>query len=159
MSKITSILVFVAISTFTLIGCQEQPNFFRNDYSDVPPLPDTTNAISETVTPDGIRIYVVEEGDPESFAVTIRDNIEAYFTVYQAETDQILQSSYANGVTSAQRIGNVGNQGVIEFVGDNLYSGISGMQSGERRVLIYPEELNITNGELIIDFELDVVIY
>lgn len=153
------ILLFFGFLVLLTASCQEQINFFATDYSDVPPLPDTANAISRTVTLNGITVYVTQEGDPDGFAVTIRDNIDAFFTVYSAETGQILQSTYANGVTSAQRIPNVGNQAAVNFIGANLYEGISGMRAGERRVLLYPDSLTDRDIPMIVDFELDEVLY
>lgn len=159
MNSIRTISLFSLLLAFLTFSCQDTPNFFETDYSDVPPLADSTSALSGTVTSGGIKIYVIEEGDPESFSVTIRDNINAFFTVYNATTDEIIQSTYANGVTSAQRIANVGNQGAIELIGNQLFSGISGMRSGERRVLVYPDSLTTQDIPVIVDFELEEVIY
>lgn len=159
MNSIRTISFFGFFLAILTISCQDTANFFETDYSDVPALADTTSALSRTVTMNGITIYVIEEGDSESFSVTIRDNINAFFTVYNDVTDQIVQSTYANGVTSAQRIANVGNQGAIQLVGNQLFPGISGMQSGERRVLVYPDSLTERDFPVIIDFELQEVIY
>lgn len=144
-----------------LSACQDNSPSFATDFTDVPPLPDTTSAVSSTVTQSGVTVYVVEEGNPQSLDLTIRDNVFAYYSVRVASTGEIIQSSYANGVTAAIRISNIGSQSVINNLGGNLTNAILGMKEGERRVLLFPESANTYPGDedLIVDFELETIIF
>lgn len=157
-TRVKSLLSVLLLSL--LVGaCNDDNQIFTNDYSDAPPLPDTTNALSKTITPEGLKIYTITKGDTTTFEITIRDNVFAYFTSRTASNDNIVQSTYANGITTPFRISNVGGQNTVTYVQGRLYDGVAGMYEGERRVLVYPDSLTSINRELIIDFELEAVIY
>lgn len=160
-TNIAKSLFSLLILSILFSACQDSTPSFETDFTDVPPLPDTTSAVSSTVTEDGVTVYVIEEGSSESLDLTIRDNIFAYYSLRVASTNEILQSSYANGVTVAKRISNIGSQSEISYVGRNLNDATLGMKEGERRVLVFPDSANFYPGDesIILDFELETIIF
>ena len=128
------------------------------DYSDAPAFPDTSNAVSKVISNTGLIYYVITEGDSSSFELTIRDDMFVYFTTRNLDGD-IVSSSFVNGSTSPRRVNNVGLQTTISFGGQGLIEGILGMQEGERRLLVIPNEINTTDQTITIDFELVAIAY
>lgn len=154
---------FTILLLFTLIvllisACNENSSQFVADYSDAPPLADTTTALSKVTFESGLIYYQVEEGNPESFDVVIRDDIIVYYTT-RLENGDTVASSYVNGSTTPVRVNNVGAQLVISFVGEGFVTGVIGMKEGERRVLVIPENLNTAGQTLTLDIELETIDY
>lgn len=152
--------VLIGILVTFIASCKTDDYYYTNDFSTVPELPDTTNALSKTITDDGLIIYVIKEGDSTgNVQLTIRDQVYAYYTSRVAETGQILQSTYANGFTTPAIVDGFSNQAYIYYVSTTLFQGVEGMYPGEQRVLVFPEELTTAGTGLIIDFELYSITY
>jgi hypothetical protein len=152
--------LFVSLSVIILFSaCGDDSNPFRTDYSDVPELPDTTGAITTMVNNDGVTIYVMDEGDPESLGVTIRDDVYIYYSTRIATDMTIIQSSYANGSSQPTRVNDIGAQASINYVGDNLFRAMQGMKEGGRRVLVFPDSVNTSSSDLILDIELEQIVF
>ena len=159
-SKILTLFILVAIA---VTACDEDNNPFEIDYSDVPSLPDTTaQGVTKVTTESGLIYYVITEGDPESFEVVIRDDIEIYYTG-RTEDGEIFESSYGNGSTTPDRFNDIGsyaNSRGNNSKGEGFVEGILGMFEGERRVLVIPPDLNrTTSSTLIYDIELESIEY
>ena len=157
------ILSFLTLSIVAFAACNEDSNPFRIDYSDAPPLPDTTaQGVSKISTGSGLIYYVISEGNPESFEVVIRDDIQIYYTG-RTEDGEIFESSYGNGSTSPDRFNDLGSYVSARGTnskGEGFVEGILGMYEGERRVLVIPPELNRTaSSTLIYDIELETIEY
>tara|TARA_R110000868_G_scaffold37111_10_gene131543 strand:+ start:30716 stop:31201 length:486 start_codon:yes stop_codon:yes gene_type:complete len=151
--------LFITFSILFLSACNNNnSNPFVADYSDAPPLPDTSSAISKVTFESGLIYYLIEEGNPESFDVVFRDDIIAYYTT-RLEDEEIIGSSYINGSTSPVRVNNVGDQSTINYVGSGFAEGVIGMKEGERRVLVIPSEINSTSETLIFDIDLVTIEY
>ncbi|MEQ9308805.1 MAG: FKBP-type peptidyl-prolyl cis-trans isomerase [Balneolaceae bacterium] len=138
-------------------ACNNDSNPFVADYSDAPPLPDTTSALSKITFESGLIYYLIEDGNPESFDLVIRDDAYMYYTTRL--DGEIIGSSYVNGSTSPVRVNNVGTQSTINYVGDGFVEGVLGMKEGERRVLVIPEDLNSTTETLVFDVEIETIDY
>ncbi len=158
--KIFSLIILTAL---IVSACNENSNPFRVDYSDVPPLPDTTaQGVTKVITESGLIYYVITEGNPESFEVVIRDDIQIYYTG-RTEDGEIFESSYGNGSTTPDRFNDIGsyvNGRGNNSKGKGFVEGILGMIEGERRVLVIPSDLNRTESSFIIyDIELETIEY
>ena len=134
------------------------PYYFTNDYSDAPDFPDTTTAISKVIDEDGLAIYTLQEGHGD-LEVTIRDNVYIYFTGFYRTTnrDDIFESSYVNGSTSASIVTGVGNYSTTK--GEGFVRGILGMKVGERRALVVPDSLNVYGVPVYYDIEVASIEY
>ncbi|GAB5409296.1 MAG: hypothetical protein BalsKO_16610 [Balneolaceae bacterium] len=150
-------LLLVLCTILIVSACNEDSNPFIADYSDAPPLADTTSALSKVTSESGLIYYVIEEGDSESFDLVIRDDVFMYYTT--RIDDEIIASSYVNGSTSAIRVNSVGSQTSIGFVGDGFVEGVLGMKEGERRVLVIPSDLNTTSETIVLDVEVETIDY
>lgn len=151
-------LLLVAFSILFVSACNNDSNPFVVDYSDAPPLADTTSALSKVTFESGLVSYLIEDGNPESFNVVIRDDIIVYYTTRLVD-GEIVASSYVNGSTSPIRVNNVGTQSSISFVGEGFAEGVVGMKEGERRVLVIPESSNTTNQTIVFEIELEAIDY
>lgn len=147
-------------------GCKKDDYYFRNDYSTVPVLPDTANAISNTVTEDGLRIFVIAPGDSSQLQVNIRDRIYFYSSTrstrydnYGENEDAVLQSSYANGLSTMYSISNLSAQTTVSYVPTTFGDAVLGMYEGEHRVVIFPDSLTAIGQELVLDIELEEIGY
>ena len=123
-------------------------------------MPDTTAALSKVTLDNGLIYYVITEGNPESYDVTIRDDIFIYYTTRRSN-DDVVQSSYANGNTAPTRVNNVGTKSTLNFIGDGIIGAVVGMKEGERRVAYIPSGLNTLSSDetLTFDVELESVDY
>lgn len=153
-------LLFLSLVSIMISACGGDDNIFRNDYSDAPELPDTTNVVSKVISDTGLIYYVISEGDTTSFDVAIRDDMFVYYTTRTTD-GEIVASSFVNGSTEPDRVNNIGSQSTISFVGDGFVEGVLGMYEGERRVLVIPAELNTTSTSetIILDIELETIEY
>ncbi|MBO6523969.1 MAG: FKBP-type peptidyl-prolyl cis-trans isomerase [Balneolaceae bacterium] len=153
----------ILLTGIILSACDDDSNPFRIDYSDVPPLPDTTaQNVTKVTTESGLIYYVITEGNPESFEVVIRDDIQIYYTGRTQDGD-IFESSYGNGSTTPDRFNDIGsyaNGRGTNSKGEGFVEGILGMLEGERRVLVIPSNLNTTESSIIVyDIELETIEY
>ncbi len=143
----TSLLVSLFISLF-LVSCKED-NRFRIDFSDVPPPFSISNPVSVDTTDSGLIIYVLEEGSG-SVEVNPRDHIRFYFTKrFYDDKDEILSSSYANGVTkpNTEAVTTAGNP--RDAIREKQFrEGVIGMKEGEKRVLLLTPPILSYNGNL-----------
>ena len=164
-----SLLIF-SLVLFVASACGDDTYYYENDYSDVPDLADTTSAISKTTTDDGIIIYVIEEGDTTDLQVGMRDLLGVYCTTRYADTEQyqgedaIVQSTYANGITTSYAITTAGGSAsssttCYEYAPSYFADGILGMYTGGHRVLYFPDSLTALSSDLVIDFELEAIQY
>lgn len=161
--KNLKILAFIIFTALVVSACNEDSNPFIIDYSDVPPLPDTTaQSVTKVTTDTGLIYYVITEGNPESFEVVIRDDILIYYTG-RIDDGTIFESSYGNGSTSPDLFSDIGsyvNGRGTSSKGSGFVEGILGMVEGERRILVIPPDLNTTTSTtLIYDIELETIEY
>ena len=168
MFKNVTLSFFFLLSAIFVVGtaCDDDTYYYQNDYSDVPDLADIDTAITSWVTENGLTIYVMETGDSTGLQVGIRDNISVYITSrnasvdnYETNEDAILQSSYANGITTPTTLSGLSSQTTIYYVSTTLGDGLYGMYEGEHRILYYPDSLTTLGQPMVIDVELDEVEY
>lgn len=157
------ILAFFIFAAVAVTACNEDSNPFEIDYSDAPPLPDTTaQGVTKVTTESGLIYYVITEGDPESFQVVIRDDVLIYYTG-RTEDGEIFESTYGNGSTIPDRFTEIGsyvNSRGTSSKGEGFVEGVLGMFEGERRVLVIPPDLNRTSSTtLVYDIELETIEY
>lgn len=152
--------LFIVITLFVGTACNDDDGIFRIDYSSVPELPDTTTALSKITLDNGLIYYVITEGNPESYEVTIRDDIYIYYSTRTTD-DNIVQSSFANGNTAPTRVNSVGAKASLNYVGEGIIGGVLGMKEGERRVVYIPAGVNSLTSDqaLIFDVELESIDY
>lgn len=159
------LVIFFAI--FLIQGCGGDGGFFSGpEYENVPPLPDTTQAVSDSTTKDGLTIYVMERGSGP-FKVISRDRVIVRYTG-RTKDGEIFDSTYRKNITT-RRLANLtpvpipGRTGApISPLIEGFRRGLLGMKEGERRVLVIPPSLGYGNNEghslqndtLIFDVEL-----
>lgn len=140
-------LVTLCLAIFLIQGCGDDGGGFFSgpDFENVPPPFDTTQAVSDSTTEDGLTIYVIEEGYGE-FQVISRDGVSIRYTG-RTEDGEIFDSTYKNGRTTGRllnltetTIPGPGNQPISPLI-DGFRRGILGMVAGEKRVLVIPPSL------------------
>lgn len=172
---------FLSIFTVCLVllvmqSCGEDNRFTGPDYSEVPPPFDTTEAISDSTTPDGLKIYTIAEGYGNPERVMIRDQVQVYYTG-RTDDGKIFDSTYRNGITSPGILRNLTTQPIPSQTGrtvspliEGFRLGLIGMAEGEKRTIVIPPHLgyggaqegrsgyNLRNDTLIFDVELEEIL-
>ncbi len=153
-----------AASLLILIGAcaGDGNNIYRIDYSGAPDLPDTTQALTDTVTASGLHYYVIAEGEGP-YEVAIRSDFDVYITVRLLD-DKVIDSSYRNGATTPRSMGPSSGTTLNDLV-EGVKEGLLGMKEGEHRVLVVPPELAYGSSEgskyqyetLVVDLKIDEI--
>lgn len=115
-----------------------------------PPDPyDTSQAVNDSTTEEGLTIYIIDEGNgrPEK-TVETRDQVYARYTG-RTEDGEAFDSSYRNGSEDPRLFQNLYPNPItspstgqtISPLVDGFRSGMLGMKEGEKRTLIIPPEL------------------
>lgn len=121
------------------------------DYSEAPAPFDTTNAVSSNHFDNGLKIYIIEEGDG-NFEVTKNDQIQVRFTGRTTD-GEIFDSSYRNGSNQPVTFNNLtagstsGGRGSSSPLIDGFRIGLMGMIEGERRTIVVPPELGYSDSQ------------
>lgn len=141
-------LIFVAAVFIQSCGGEDP---FSIDYSQVPPPFDRDEAVRDTVLPQGVEIYVIEEGDG-AFEVTFKDQIRVKYTG-RTEDGEIFESSYARASEAdtnfVSRLSNLYPYPVqrrfsprpIPPLIEGFRKGLYGMKPGEKRIIVVPPEM------------------
>lgn len=147
--KKNNLFLFLLVSAFCIMQSCKGEDPFRIDYSEVPPAFNASEAVRDSVLPQGVKIYVVQEGDGQ-FQVTFKDVIDVKYTGRTAE-GEIFESSYAirfrNDADQTQLFQNLypytlenGQRDIPPLV-EGLRKGLIGMRPGEKRIIVVPPEL------------------
>lgn len=155
--------VFATLLLILIGACAgDGNNIYRIDYSGAPDLPDTSQALTDTVTASGLQYYVMAEGEGP-YEIAIRSDFDVYITVRLLD-DEIIDSSYRNGSTSPRSIGPSSGTTLNDLV-SGVREGLLGMKAGEHRVLIVPSDLAYGSSEgstyqyetLVVDLKIDQI--
>ena len=156
-SRIKGFLLTALACSFILIGCETDNNPFQLDYTLAEALLfDQADAISTEVRESGLTIHVLENGSGIN-EVVARDNITIYYTIRFKPTNDIIESSYANNVTLPLQFSGIANASSTK--GDGFVEGILGMKEDEKRILIIPPDISVYSDTVIVDVELDSILY
>jgi FKBP-type peptidyl-prolyl cis-trans isomerase len=119
-----------------LTACDDGFSFRPPDFSLVPEPFDISN-ITPVTTPEGLVIYVVQEGEAFLGPVTARDRVLVRYTL-RLEDGTIEDSSYRERNPDPIRFG-------LSDVIRGFREGMIGMVEGEKRVVIVPPSLGYGN--------------
>lgn len=155
-TKIFGILLFTLISTFLLTGCDPESNPYRVDYSLAKANIFDITGIESRTTESGLIIYDLEPG-AGSLEVVSRDNILLYYTIRFKSSDAIIESSYANNSNFPVQFNGIAAKG--NRIGDGFVEGVMGMKEGEKRVVMIPSSESVYSDTVIVDLELDSILY
>lgn len=144
------------------------------DYSNAPPPFDTTEA-DKVSKPNGLTIYIIEEGNGV-FEVEVIDQITVYYTGRKKD-GTIFASSYDNQGSDFATFPNltpidiVSPQGIVSPLIEGFRLGLLGMVENEKRTIVIPPGLgygesregtrtyDLRNDTLIYDVELAGIFY
>lgn len=144
-SALTFLLPILLIA-FVIQSCGDNSTNFRQiEYT--PPEPfDINNAVSDSTTEDGLKIYVIEEGNGKSGVVS-RDQLRVRYTG-RTEDGEVFESTYRNGDSTPGILRNLTPNPITSPQGrrinplvDGFRRGLLGMREGEKRKLVIPPEL------------------
>lgn len=137
-------------------SCDEDNNIFRVDYSLAEELLFDTAGALRTTTDSGLIIYELDAGSGP-LEVVSRDNILLYYTIRFKPTDQIIESSYGNNSTFPLQFNGIANAAGRQ--GDGFVEGVLGMKEGAKRVVLIPPTLSVYSDTVIVDLELDSILF
>ncbi len=124
---------------------------FSVDYSQVPPPFESSEAVRDSVLPQGVKIYVIEEGSG-LFEVTFKDQIVVKYTGRTA-SGKIFFSSYArrsdNDTDFTVTLSNLYPYPIrvprsprpVPPLVEGFRKGLYGMQPDEKRIIVVPPEM------------------
>lgn len=145
----TFLSLLAVLSVIILIqACGDGPSYYRQPELTPPEPFDTTQAISDSTTEDGLTIYFIEGGDgrPDK-KVEPRDQVYVRYTG-RTEDGEAFDSSYRDSsqnptlfqnLTPVPKTSSNGQQ--ISPLVEGFRQGLIGMIEGEKRTLIIPPEL------------------
>lgn len=140
----------IALSTILILqSCGKDPA--GPDFSSAPPPFDTTSAVSDTTTPDGLTIYTIQEGYG-AFKVVSRDQVRIKYTGRTAD-GKIFDSTYQDGFSNARTFQNLtpipisSGFGQVSPLIEGFRRGIIGMKPGEKRTVVVPPSLGYGEAE------------
>lgn len=166
-------LLILPLAVLLIQSCSDNSTGPVN-FDEAPPPFDTTTAIIDSTTNDGLQIYIYEEGSGP-FEVVSNDAVALYFTGRTTD-GTIFDSSYRNGATTPSTLNNLtpvlkqGSFGPISPLIEGFRRGIIGMKEGGRRTIVVPPSLgygeaqsgengfDLKNDTLIFDIELERII-
>ncbi|WP_170864430.1 FKBP-type peptidyl-prolyl cis-trans isomerase [Fodinibius roseus] len=165
-----------ALSLIMLIqACGDGPSYYRQAELTPPEPFDTTQAISDSTTEEGLTIYFIEEGDGlQDKKVEPRDEVYVRYTG-RTEDGEAFDSSYRDSSQNPVRFRNLTpvpktspNGQQISPLVEGFRQGLIGMVEGEKRTLIIPPELgygdpnqNYSGGDLedeTLRFDVELVV-
>jgi len=124
-----SLAIFIAIA---LTACNDNdPFFFEDDFSTVPPPYDITTAAKE-IRSSGLIVYTYEAGSGP-FTITERDRVLLFYT-FRLSNSTIVQSTYANGRTFPDEFG-------LSTTIRGFREGLVGAKEGSKLTLVIPPSL------------------
>ena len=137
-------------------GCKPESDPYSIDFSLAEAnIFDVTGYESRT-TESGLIIYELESGTG-IIEVVSRDDILLYYTIRFKPDDTILKSSYANNSNVPVLFTEIA--ATANTFGDGFVEGIIGMKEGEKRVVVIPASESIYSDTVIVDLELDSIIF
>ena len=155
-TKIFGILLFILTSSFLLTGCDTESNPYRVDFSLAEANLFDITGIESRTTESGLIIYDLEQGTG-SLEVVSRDNILLYYTIRFKPNDAIIESSYANNSNFPVQFNGIVAE--ANRIGDGFVEGVIGMKEGEKRVVMIPTSESVYSDTVIVDLELDSILY
>lgn len=155
-SKIFGIILFTLISFFLLTGCGTDPDPYRIDFSLAEANIFDVTGVEGRTTESGLIIYELESGTG-SLEVVSRDNILLYYTIRFKSTDAIIESSYANNSNFPDQFNGIAEE--ANRIGDGFVEGVIGMKEGEKRVVIIPTSESVYSDTVIVDLELESILF
>lgn len=148
MKSTLSYLLPVLSIIFLIQACGDGPSYYRQAELTPPEPFDTTQAISDSTTEDGLKIYFIEEGDgrPDK-KVEARDEVYVRYTG-RTEDGEAFDSSYRDSSQNPIAFRNLtpvpktsSNGQSISPLVEGFRQGLIGMIEGEKRTLVIPPEL------------------
>jgi len=155
-SKSLGILLAGLLTITLFTSCSENTSAFRIDYSLAEALLFDTTGVERRVTDSGLIIYEIEPGNG-LLEVVARDNILLYYTIRFQPNDDIIESSYANNSTFPLQFNGVA--AASSRVGGGFVEGVIGMKEGGKRVLVVPPSESVYSDTVIVDLELDAILF
>ena len=150
-------LLFAAILTISIIsGCDTDTSSFRVDYSLAEELIFDTTGFESRTTESGLIIYDLEPGNG-LLEVVSRDNILLYYTIRFKPTGDIIESSYANNSTFPLQFNGIAS--ASNRLGDGFVEGVLGMKEGAKRVVVIPTSESVYSDTVIVDLEVDSILF
>lgn len=141
-------LLPVLVIILLIQACGDGPSYYQQPELTPPEPFDTTQAISDSTTEDGLTIYVMEEGEGRTDKkVEFRDVVLVRYTG-RTEDGDAFDSSYQDSSISPVVFQNLTPEPVTSSNGqtvnpliDGFRRGLIGMIEGEKRTLVIPPEL------------------
>ncbi len=155
-SRILSALFLALFSISLLSSCNEDNDIFRVDYSLAEEFLFDTAGAERTVTDSGVILYQIEDGSGD-LQVVSRDNILLYYTIRFKPTNTIIESSYGNNNTFPLQFNGIANATTTK--GEGFVEAIIGMREGEKRVAVIPPTQSVYSDTVIVDLELDSILF
>lgn len=149
------ILLIIFLALAFLSACDSNNNSSVIDYSLAEQLIFNTDSVESTTTNTGLIIYELEKG-VGSITVVQRDIIQLFYTIRFKKTDNIIRSSYANNSTIPATFTNLASSSQF---GDGFIEGVVGMKEKGKRVVIIPPKESIFTDTVIVDLNLDSIIF
>lgn len=144
------LLYFLPLFTSLILfqACGDGPSYYRQPELTPPEPYDTTQALSDSTTEEGLVIYFIEEGHGRSDKkVEARDQIYVRYTGW-TEDGEAFDSSYRDSSQAPSSFQNLTPVPKTSSNGQNISPliegfrlGMLGMTEGEKRTLIIPPEL------------------
>ena len=149
--------LFIALFSFIFLSSWGgDDGLFRVDYSLAEELLFDTTGANLIATENEVILYQIEEGDGD-LQVVSRDNILLFYTIRFKPTNTVLESSYANSNTFPSQFNGVAASANNKGVG--FVESVIGMREGEKRVAIIPPTQSVYSDTVIVDLELDSIIF
>lgn len=146
-STLLSLLPLLA-AMILIQSCGDGPSYFRQQELTPPEPFDTTQALSDSTTEDGLVIYFIQEGQGRSDKkVEVRDEIRVKYTG-RTEDGEAFDSSYRDSSQAPRTFQNLtpvpkqsrNGQNISPLI-EGFRRGMIGMTEGEKRTLVIPPEL------------------
>ncbi|WP_372636083.1 FKBP-type peptidyl-prolyl cis-trans isomerase [Fodinibius sp.] len=161
--KSTIVSLLPVLTLIVLIqACGDGPSYYRQAELTPPEPFDTTQAIGDSTTEDGLTIYFIKDGDGrQDKKVEARDQVYVRYTG-RTEDGEAFDSSYRDSSQAPTIFRNLtpvpitsSNGQTISPLVEGFRQGMMGMVEGEKRTLIIPPELgygdpnqNFSGGDL-----------
>jgi hypothetical protein len=149
--------LFIALFSFIFLSsCDEDNDIFSIDYSLAEEFLFDTAGAERTVTDTGVILYQIEDGSGD-LEVVSRDNILLYYTIRFKPNNAVIESSYGNNNTFPLQFNGIAAASSTK--GDGFVEAIIGMREGEKRVAVIPPTQSVYSDTVIVDLELDSILF
>ncbi len=155
-SRLLGFLFATVLTVSLLTACDTDTSPLRVDYSLAEELVFDTTGFESRTTESGLIIYELAPGSG-TLEVVSRDNILLYYTIRFKPNDAIIESSYANNSTFPLQFNGVA--GSANRLGDGFVEGVLGMKEGGKRVVVIPPTQSNYTDTVIVDLELDSILF